>query len=140
MDTKEIISSLRALYVGVLHRDVDKAGLFREAADAIERLDRALYEQKEENRRLLRESALREPREAAPREAETASPGWISVKDRLPGRAGTYIIVDCYGNVMSRHFCKSHGKFSGYWHANGSAKYGNPTHWMPMPKPPKEET
>ena len=62
---------------------------------------------------------------------------WISVEDRLPEKAGIYIIVDQYGNVMSRHFCKSHGKFSGYWHFNGSAKYGNPRYWMPLPEPPK---
>ena len=64
---------------------------------------------------------------------------WISVKDALPKDAGTYIIVDCYGIVRSRHFCKGQGRFAGYWHANNSAKYGNPTHWMPMPEPPKEE-
>lgn len=63
---------------------------------------------------------------------------WISVDDRLPEKAGIYIIVDQYGNVMSRHFCKSQGKFSGYWHFNGSAKYGNPRYWMPLPEPPKE--
>ena len=62
---------------------------------------------------------------------------WISVKDRLPENAGIYIICDHYGNVMSRHFCKSHGKFAGYWHFNGSAKYGNPLYWMPLPEPPK---
>ena len=61
------------------------------------------------------------------------SDGWVSVNDRLPDKAGTYIICDHYGNVMSRHFCKSHGRFSGYWHFNGSAKYGNPRYWMPMP-------
>jgi hypothetical protein len=65
--------------------------------------------------------------------------GWISVKDALPKDAGIYIIVDHYGNVMSRHFCKSHGRFSGYWHFNGSAKYGNPRYWMKMPKAPKME-
>lgn len=64
---------------------------------------------------------------------------WVSVKDRLPENAGIYIICDHYGNVMSRHFCKSHGKFAGYWHFNGSAKYGNPLYWMPLPEPPGED-
>ena len=64
--------------------------------------------------------------------------GWISVKDRLPEKAGIYIICDHYGNVMSRHFCKGHGKFAGYWHLTGSAKYGNPRYWMPLPEPPEE--
>ena len=71
-------------------------------------------------------------------EAQTVG-GWISVKDRLPEDAGIYIICDHYGNVMSRHFCKKSDKFAGYWHANGSKFYGNPTHWMPLPEPPKEE-
>lgn len=66
-------------------------------------------------------------------------PRWIPITERLPQDAGIYIICDHYGNVMSRHFCKSHGKFAGYWHFNGSAKYGNPTHWMPLPEPPKGE-
>ena len=65
--------------------------------------------------------------------------GWISVKDRLPDKAGIYIICDHYGNVMSRHFCKQHGRFAGYWHFNGSAKYGNPLYWMPLPEPPEVE-
>jgi hypothetical protein len=67
------------------------------------------------------------------------SDGWISVNDRLPDKAGTYIICDHYGNVMSRHFCKSHGRFSGYWHFNGSAKYGNPRYWKLMPEAPEME-
>lgn len=66
--------------------------------------------------------------------------GWISVKDRMPEKAGIYIICDHYGNVMSRHFCKGRGKFAGYWHLNGSAKYGNPRYWMPLPEPPEEVT
>lgn len=64
---------------------------------------------------------------------------WVPVTEKLPDDAGTYIICDCYGNVMSRHFCKKADGFAGYWHANGSKYYGNPTHWMPLPEPPKEE-
>ena len=66
------------------------------------------------------------------------SVGWIAVTDRLPDKAGIYIICDHYGNVMSRHFCKQHGRFAGYWHFNGSAKYGNPRYWMPLPEAPEE--
>ena len=93
--------------------EVDKgtsmSGLLERAAEAIERL-----------------------------EERVAIGGWISVKDRLPEKAGTYLICDCYGRVISRHFCKSHGKFAGYWHFNGSAYYGNPLYWMPMPESPKD--
>ena len=72
-------------------------------------------------------------------EKTTTVSEWISVKDRLPDKAGIYIICDHYGNVMSRHFCKQHGRFAGYWHFNGSAKYGNPLYWMPLPEPPEVE-
>ena len=64
---------------------------------------------------------------------------WISVKDKFPEKPGTYIICDCYGIVRARHFCKGDRSFSGYWHLNGSATYGNPLYWMPLPEPPKEE-
>ena len=64
---------------------------------------------------------------------------WIPCSERMPEDAGTYIITDYYGNVMSRHFCKKVGQFAGYWHANGSKYYGNPVAWMPLPEPYKEE-
>lgn len=72
--------------------------------------------------------------------APTVEPAlpWHRVEDGLPEKAGIYIICDHYGNVMSRHFCKKGDRFAGYWHFNGSKYYGNPTHWMPLPEPPKE--
>ena len=60
---------------------------------------------------------------------------WIPVTERLPEN-DTYILVTTDGVVVPA-----------YWHndrfyaftANGVATVGGVTHWMPLPKPPKEE-
>lgn len=54
-DTKSIISSLRSLSTSIEHTDITKSTLFQDAAAEIERLDKALYEEKEKTRRLTRE-------------------------------------------------------------------------------------
>lgn len=54
-DTKSLISSLRSLSTSVCHADIEKSTLFQEAAAEIERLDKALYEEKGKTRRLTRE-------------------------------------------------------------------------------------
>lgn len=53
--TKEIVSRLRQLATGAMHADIDRSTLFQDAAAEIERLDQALYEEKEKTRRLTRE-------------------------------------------------------------------------------------
>lgn len=55
MATKDIISSLRVLSTSLAHTDITKSTLFQDAAAEIERLDKALYEEKEKTRRLTRE-------------------------------------------------------------------------------------
>jgi hypothetical protein len=52
MATKDIISSLRSLSTSIAHTDIAKSTLFQDAAAEIERLDKALYEEKEKTRRL----------------------------------------------------------------------------------------
>ena len=54
-DTKSLISSLRSLSTSLAHADITKSTLFQDAAAEIERLDKALYEEKEKTRRLTRE-------------------------------------------------------------------------------------
>lgn len=53
MSTKDIISSLRSLSTSIAHTDITKATLFQDAAAEIERLDKALYEEKEKTRQLM---------------------------------------------------------------------------------------
>lgn len=55
MSTKDIVSSLRSLSTSIAHTDITKSTLFQDAAAEIERLDKALYEEKEKTRRLTRE-------------------------------------------------------------------------------------
>lgn len=54
MSTKSLIESLRSLAISTTHRDIDRSMLYSDAADKIERLDRELYDLKEENRKLRR--------------------------------------------------------------------------------------
>lgn len=55
-DTKSLISSLRALSTSIEHTDITKSTLFQDAANEIERLDKALYEEKEKTRHLMWET------------------------------------------------------------------------------------
>lgn len=54
MSTKSMIESLRSLSLSTQHRDIDKSELYNDAANLIERLDRQVYDLKEEIRRLHR--------------------------------------------------------------------------------------
>lgn len=55
---------------------------------------------------------------------------WISVKDKLPAQAGKYLVVGDWMGIVEK------GEFDGKnrWHT----PFGNPTHWMSLPEPPKE--
>ena len=57
------------------------------------------------------------------------APKWIPVEERLPEN-NTWVLA--------------HSKYKGhvvdYVDINGLWSYGNVTHWMPLPEPPKEET
>ena len=52
-DTKSMISSLRVLSTSIAHADITKSTLFQDAANEIERLDKALSEEKEKTRQLM---------------------------------------------------------------------------------------
>lgn len=72
-------------------------------------------------------------------------PKWIPVMERLPEETNHYLVhieCKCDGELLSKWtqvawFCK---KF--YWeHSHGTEFFEETvTHWMPLPKPPKEET
>ena len=53
MATKDIVSSLRSISNSIAHTDITKSTLFQDAATEIERLDKALYDEKEKTRQLM---------------------------------------------------------------------------------------
>ena len=66
--------------------------------------------------------------------------GWISVKDRLPEKAGRYLCwfglnVFCVGADVAT-FVPEQKAFMSLEYAR---ELWNITHWMPLPEPPKEE-
>ena len=77
--------------------------------------------------------------------------GWISVEDRLPDRQTPVIVyVPPYSDDNEKyigHVGMAYYTYSargGYWAGTDGNVYGaigiihEPTHWMPMPEPPKE--
>ena len=62
---------------------------------------------------------------------------WISVKDRLPMSRFVVLSYEKPLNIISMSF---YDKKSESWIDCDSGYYLNSvTHWMPLPKPPKEE-
>lgn len=73
-----------------------------------------------------------EQMKATPQE-DKPSYGWISVKDRLPDKDGSYIVHSGRsGTVFAAHFWARDNRWS------GRGLNLNITHWMPLPDPPKE--
>lgn len=86
---------------------------------------------------------------------QDAKAGWISVKDRLPEKSGHYLV--CTSINYWRGGCwdtnSTDGTTEGYagttmsvldcytdsTHDWNRVFNGHVTHWMPLPKPPKEE-
>lgn len=68
---------------------------------------------------------------------------WISVKDRLPPHQGKKVLVingHGYISVLAL-WKKEYGNKWTWLDERGHFNHTNDiTHWMPMPKPPKEES
>ena len=79
---------------------------------------------------------------------------WISVKDRLPTESDGTVLV-CFPDVFpynSKEHCVNakhdqrvktakYSQFSNEWYIGDMAGISKvrPTHWMPLPEPPKED-
>lgn len=95
---------------------------YEQAADAIEELTR-------EN-----DSLAKSVNEAS----EFLRRRWIPVTERLP-KYGERVLV--FGGVTMYVAYYDKNRYGGEsWHKlNSKSHYCNPTHWMPLPQPPKEE-
>jgi hypothetical protein len=66
---------------------------------------------------------------------QAAAPQWISVKDRLPEKDQEVLMYDGIF-ILTCLFWKSR-KLAFQWELS-SGIICNPTHWMPLPKPPED--
>ena len=61
-------------------------------------------------------------------------PKWISVEERLPNKIERVLVTD------GMFVCEAWLSLYGSWMRIGSElRIVTPTHWMPMPEPPKED-
>lgn len=63
---------------------------------------------------------------------------WISVDDALPGRERVLILVDDGKVVEFGNFCFPHAE-TPYCVNTYTQIKESPSHWMPLPKPPRSE-
>lgn len=65
---------------------------------------------------------------------------WVSVDERLPDNKGEYLVAyhPCIWDFVSDEICVGFDSFRGKttW---AKKKYQRVTHWMPLPKSPKED-
>ena len=68
--------------------------------------------------------------------AEEYNGGWISVKDRFPDKAGSYLVIGKSGGAtVTRWYMPSEFYPEGHFGGNSSDYI---RYWMPRPEPPKE--
>ena len=109
----ELVKRLRAHNGWALNETLD------EAADAIEELIAALT--------------------ASNTVIANSKPHWISVEERLPKYGERVLVFGGFTMYVAYYDKNRYGGES--WHKlNSKSHYCNPTHWMPLPEPPKEET
>ena len=63
---------------------------------------------------------------------------WIPVTERLPEDGEIVLVCGSRSGVYTAVHNKP-GCYRGWHKLNSKNHYCNPTHWMPLPEPPKEE-
>ena len=67
---------------------------------------------------------------------ETTTPRWIPVTERLPNENDRYLTISVepwFGTTVVDTM-----RWSGVWMYDGRQTEATVTHWMPLPKPPKD--
>ena len=83
-----------------------------------------------------RVDTIKEMLEIVKEVAEEYNGGWISVKDRLPDKAGSYLVIGKSGGAtVTRWYMPSEFYPEGHFGGNSSDYI---RYWMPRPEPPKE--
>lgn len=139
MDYSELVKSLRICVNGttclgcIKNADGTEYGckplgdieLVREAADTIEELEAVCKKQEVDLVEMTGELA--------------SKPKWIPVTERLPKYGERVLVFGGFTMYVAYYDKNRYGGES--WHKlNSKSHYCNPTHWMPLPEPPKEET
>lgn len=111
--------------------EVESVGLAKkmnEAADAIEELQQIAGHYEETAKDYFKDVCYYLER----------VPKWVPVTERLP-EYGERVLV--FGGVTMYVAYYDKNRYGGEsWHKlNSKSHYCNPTHWMPLPEPPKEE-
>ena len=63
---------------------------------------------------------------------------WIPVSERLPEHGKVVLVCGKRGAIYTA-WCNSLYKNPGWHKLNSKNHYCDPTHWMPLPEPPKED-
>jgi len=120
------------------HSDNGTAALLEEAADAIEELSKDL--EREKDYTAFWEKTAEEARATAQKWALALAkqPRWIPVTERLPEDL-TFVLVVEDGTVFIAHCEHYYGEEEVFVEWHDTMYYPvSPTHWMPLPEPPKE--
>ena len=81
-------------------------------------------------------NAIDKAKEIVQEVAEEHNGGWISVKDRLPDKAGSYLVIGKSGGAtVTRWYMPSEFYPQGHFGGNSSDYI---RYWMHRPEPPKE--
>ena len=63
---------------------------------------------------------------------------WIKVEDQIPDE-GQDVLLFCYDQIIVGHCSIKRDGRVDFWSMHGDKLYPAPTHWMPLPEPPKQE-